>query len=343
MTTWRRMRLMALLAVASGTGAPGTVQSQRPRAGHYELMQVNGRPLNEVTWIDRTWTSNFQRGEIDITKGGKFSDFSQIDAIKDSVSRASGSTATGRVALSGDSLRFYAQGAKSYYAMNYERTPLGGVILHQRFGPLLLQYEWVDFAARAARALRDSARARREATAMLTPQGFRRDAKPAASGGADCLRLWATGRTGVNTSAATRLNTLPPALDALIRRAIPAFRLRVNPGAVLILDLDGDGRSEALVVSAPIAVFGRDSISLLLGIRQTAAGYEIRELSRSPSIAYAMLTAERRSAAGRSVGTRRSTTWWIRVQDGYCKDTGWVWRVVRGKWVRVRSDCSYGE
>lgn len=174
---------------------------------------------------------------------------------------------------------------------------------------------------------------------------------------------------------------IPPQLEKVIRATVPKFRIRreselqfgadasANKSHVAIAtDLDGDGLREAVIwgmlegSESPYEPQGRrtaDAVvqtTVLLGVRQTPQGFEVKTLHRAreilspvaesaPPASIQILTEMRellpsgKTPQGRQKGTSR----WIRWQEGDCKGEGLQWTVRKGKWVRSNSDCTYGE
>lgn len=185
---------------------------------------------------------------------------------------------------------------------------------------------------------------------------------------------------------------IPPALEKAIRAVVPQFRLRtaaelryggsasLNESAVAIAaDLDGDGIREAVLwgrlvgsdsSEGPTMLRGDDGklhpvetpgppgviqTSVLLGIRQTAAGFSVERLLTTRETLFSVyedvkpsssmgLSKARLLASGKTPrGKQKGSTRWIRWQDGDCKSEGSQWTVRNKKWIRSTSDCEYGE
>jgi hypothetical protein len=152
--------------------------------------------------------------------------------------------------------------------------------------------------------------------------------------------------------------SLPPALDSTIHFVLPTFRVRTRtemtygsfdperPQAsmsAVVVDLDGDRLPEAVLLGT---LTDEDTLDVVLGVRQTGRGFEVRELFRahaplmpgdggSPDVDTNVLALDRLTAS--------DTTSWVRYQNVDCKGEGWRWTVRAGRWVRTASPCRYGD
>lgn len=313
--------------------------------GTYTLVRVNGKPLDQTVWNNQGWQTRFRGGVVTIEASGRFTDVSTFDEERSqgNSTESSGSSHTARGTLKnvGDSLVFSTDDGGRYtmaVRMSVERR----ILLLQNYDVgVVLTYVKNDPPVDGPS---DSVARRPHAPALsATPVEWRVAQSPTLAAGPDRLRAFATSR-GADGGSTVNMNALPPTLETEIRRTFPDFKVRDalwSVESVLLLDLDGDKINEAVVISAPMAVDGGDSISVLLGIRQTSAGFEIRELMRGTGFGDEVLMAVRLTASGRSV--QRGTTQWARFQDFDCKGDGTNWTVRAGRWIQTKSDCSYGD
>lgn len=325
--------------------------------GTFRLTSVRGKPLADVSWDFHGSNTHFRNGELTISPGARFYEELAFEGTRETSVNTqetafSFTSRDGVVTPGHDSVRFFPKSDRQF-AMARTRDARGRTVLRRisRQGELeFTKYDARLEARAAATLIADSARA---VVRFSTPPDWRTSQRPMGAGGSDRLAAWAA-RRGTHTGASISLNSLPPAPENIIQKKFPAFHLRDTVSdhgtyseslgqPVLLLDLDGDGLREAIVVSNSMSVFSTDSVSLLLGIRQTATGYEIRELLRGHSFHWGeTLSVERRSPTGRRTRTRAKTLW-VLFQDGDCKGPGYLWTVRGGRWMRIPSDCSYGE
>lgn len=341
--------------VAQAPAVAARDASPAPIAGTYTLIAVDEQPLAAVVWRDqRGWTTHFTAGTVRITGTGAFVDETHTESERgvgaSSEGMGSASVADGRTSLVGDTLWFApAAGGGAPYAMRVVRAE-DAIRLVQAFGGHLLTYARV--ADRPARSLARGAPVVHRAP--RTPPALRLGQTPVMAGGTDRLSGMVRGLPGDTGSVA-----LPAMLAAQIRSVLPTFRLRrsdelmnastgvpdgsairASMAAVVVVDLDGDRLPEALLLGT---LADDDSMDVVLGVRQTASGFEIRELRRAPVDPSVTWSVARLDARGREASRGHGATWWATLQEPDCKGAGFRWTVRGGRWTRVGSDCSYGE
>jgi hypothetical protein len=330
--------------------------------GRFELVAVNGQSLASYSYARNGWTVRFASGVVTIGPDETFVDVTNYQAHREAgdaaESSGSVSSASGRVSIVADSVVFQPADGSGRYAMRWS-TAGDTVRLVQQFGPRVLTYERRPAARVAAASGARPAPSRRPAPGP--------DAPSAAAGGSERLRdvvRWAApDASGFRDGYVV---ALPPALDSAIRAALPTFRVRAREEMVnvstgddprvtlsaVVMDLDGDRLPEAVLLGT---LADADSLDVVLGVRQTARGFEVRELYRgdaplmptgdgSSGIDTNVLAAERLTARGTfPTVPADGTTWWVRYQNVDCKGEGWQWTVRAGRWVRTPSPCSYGD
>lgn len=173
--------------------------------------------------------------------------------------------------------------------------------------------------------------------------------------------------------------TMLPALDSAIRRVAPTFTprsgryttmdARVAPGhraatgGVVLSDLDGDRRLEAVLFGFEGPRTGEAATELVLGVRQVAGrvgadAFAVTLLKRVPdawqptgpsaeyegsALAAVALTATGREVSPRATRLPPTARLAVRYQDVDCKGEGVVFTLRAGVWRTAKSRCTYGE